>query len=356
MAKYASITAFTVNENRGNVDGINFTPVLGSGGNKLRYINPALFLSIKKSCQEKGIKHVIIEHPYYAWLGYALKKYAGLKLIIHSHNIEAARFKSMRKWWWRIMHHYEKFAHRHADFNFFITEEDKNYAVKEYGLDAEKCTVITYGIEADKAPDLDEKQICKKKVCDELNLSIDTNIILFNGTLDYAPNRDGLDRILNEINPHLLQHCTVPYKIVICGLRLPESYNGLKAFEYKNIIYKGFVEDIDLYFKSADLFMNPITDGGGIKTKLVEALGANTPAVSFKAGAYGVPLSVTGNHLALVKDADCLEFAKEIITKLQQPKEAISPPFFEHFSWDKIARRVISIMTQLVRETRTTAA
>lgn len=347
VARYAPVTCFTVSENTGKEEGIDFIDVLGSTGKKSRYADFSIFNKIKKACKTRGIKHVIIEHPYYAWLGHLLKKYGGLKLIVHSHNIEAARFKSMGKWWWPIMYRYEKFAHQTADFNFFITEEDREYAIKEYKLNAGKCAVITYGIEATQAPALTDKEQCRQSVCKELDLPADTKLILFNGTLDYAPNRDALDRILNEINPELLKACSFSYRIVICGLRLPERYDELKAYKEQHIIYKGFVEDIDLYFKAADLFINPVTDGGGIKTKLVEALGANTSAVSFKAGAYGIPAAVAGNCLAVIPDGDSSGFANAIVQQLRLPKEEIPQAFFEHFSWDNIAGKAVSKINAL---------
>src|SRR5690606_29434054 len=143
--------------NKGTVDGICFEPLLGSTVEKGRYVNPLLYFTIKKECRKKGIEHIIIEHPYYAWLGYLLKRFAGLKIIFHSHNIEAGRFRSMRKWWWRIMYGYERFAHRFADFNFFISQEDREYAIRHYGIAAGASAVITYGIEADEAPSAAER-------------------------------------------------------------------------------------------------------------------------------------------------------------------------------------------------------
>lgn len=347
LAKYVSVTAFTVTENTGMVNGIRFEPLLGGTSQKLRYVNPWLYFTIKKECRRLGIKHVIVEHPYYAWLGYALKKFAGLKLIFHSHNIEAERFRTMNKRWWKIMYLYERFAHRVADFNFFISQEDREHAINEYGVKADKSAVITYGIEAVKAPAEEERAKCKKIVCEELGLPVTTRLILFNGTLDYAPNRAGLNRILDEINPLLLSRCKTPYSIVICGLRLPATYKDLKAYTSKNIIYKGFVADIDLYFKAADLFINPITDGGGIKTKLVEALAADTPAVSFKAGAYGIPAGMTGHHLATVEDGDSTRFANAVIDQLEYAKEPIPLAFYEHFSWDAIAKKAVNIVSRL---------
>ena len=245
------------------------------------------------------------------------------------------------------MRRYEKFAHQTADFNFFITEEDREYAIEKYKLNADKCAVITYGIEATKAPAITDKEQSRQSVCKELGLPTDTKLILFNGTLDYAPNRDGLDRILNEINPELLKASPSPYRIVICGLRLPKHYDELKAYKDQNIIYKGFVDDINLYFKAVDLFINPITDGGGIKTKLVEALAANTSAVSFKAGAYGIPEAVTGNCLTVIPDGDCSSFANAIVQQFLLPKEEIPQAFFEHFSWDGIAIKAVSKINTL---------
>lgn len=346
-ANHNPITCFTVAENEGNVSRIEFVPILGSTLNKARYINPALYYKIKKECISRGIKHVIIEHPYYAWLGVWLKKYAGLKLVIHSHNIEAARFKSMKKWWWRIMYRYEKFAHSHADFNFFITEEDKIYATSAYNMNPDKCAVITYGTEEVSAPTPKEKNDCKQSICAQLNIPETTKLLLFNGTLNYAPNEEGLNRILKDINPLLMKNTSAPYQIIICGLRLPEQYNNLQHYQNQNIIYKGFVEDINSYFKGADIFLNPIVDGGGIKTKLVEALAADADAVSFKAGAYGIPDKLTGAKLITVADNDCNAFANAVIEKIQQPSTHIPHAFFEHFSWDAIAKKAMDVVNSL---------
>src|SRR4029079_1410174 len=100
-----------------------------------RYINPLNFFRIKKLISEWAATHVIIEHPYFGWLGLMLKRFCNVKLIIHSHNIEGNRWKELGKWWWRILLWYEKFSHSRADYNFFIQPEDMHYAIREFGLD-----------------------------------------------------------------------------------------------------------------------------------------------------------------------------------------------------------------------------
>ena len=92
-----------------------------------------------------------------------------------------------------------------------------------------------------------------------------------------------------------------------------------------------------MYYKAADIFLNPISEGGGIKTKLVEALAANDTAISFATGAIGVPPSVTGNKLLIVADKDPVAFAKAIQQSLPFIRESIPQSFFDHFYWGKIA-------------------
>jgi glycosyltransferase involved in cell wall biosynthesis len=149
--------------------------------------------------------------------------------------------------------------------------------------------------------------------------------------------------ILQQINPRLEKE-KIGYKIIICGKNLPANYNELKDFTSQNIIYAGFVDDINLYFKGADIFINPVTDGGGIKTKLVEALSYGLSVVSTVSGAIGIPSSEASNKMLQVKDGNWDDFT-EAIVKID-PAEKTPTAFFDHFYWGNIAERVRSILTQ----------
>ncbi|MBK7885594.1 MAG: glycosyltransferase [Chitinophagaceae bacterium] len=150
--------------------------------NPLRYINIFYFFSLKKIIKKNKITHVIIEHPYYGWLGVLLKWFCKIKLVVHSHNIEALRFKSMNKWWWGILWNYEKFTHRRADINFFIHDDDKAYAINKFKLNAEKCSTITYGFELKRTPSFEEILAAGKIITARYAIKPEEKIILFNGT------------------------------------------------------------------------------------------------------------------------------------------------------------------------------
>ncbi|MFZ1453513.1 MAG: glycosyltransferase family 4 protein, partial [Ferruginibacter sp.] len=247
------------------------------------------------------------------------------------------------KWWWGILWHYEKFTHRQANHNFFIQNNDRDYAIANFKLAPARCTTITYGFEHSHVPTPEEKIHARSLICKTHAIKETDRLLLFNGTLGYKPNLDALDTILEKINPLLLAATGFAYKIIICGNKLPSSYAGLVSYQEKNIVYAGFVDDINMYFKGCDIFTNPVIDGGGIKTKIVEALGYDLSVISTKSGAIGIPEEVTGNKIKIIEDNDWITFANSILSL--DPATQTPPAFFEHFYWDNIAKKAAGILT-----------
>ena len=335
LSKLLTLTVYTTCN---NLSQENYEVIPTITNSKLRYINPFLLIKIKKIITQKKITHILFEHPYYAWLLFCCKLFFQRKIILHTHNIESERFKSIGKWWWKILFYYERFAMRNADMVWFKTNEDMQYAHLYFGLDLSKCKVIPYGIEENKLPDDEDIANAKATVIKKHSLKNDDLIILFNGTLSYKPNLDALNFILDNINPILLQS-KFNYKILICGKNLPPSYNQLEKYKEQNICYCGFVDDIDLYFKAADIFLNPLQDGGGIKTKLVEALGFGKYAVSSKNGAIGVDTSITNERLKIVADKDWNGYAQAILHFSPSIEKQSNQTFYNVFSWEAIAEK-----------------
>ena len=343
LSKTNNLVCVGVKENETNYEQeYPIHPLLSNS--KLRYINLFYFFTLKRFIQQHKITHLIIEHPYLGWLGILLKWSCKVKLIVHSHNIESERFKSLRKWWWGLLWHYEKFVHRNADYSFFIQGYDMNYAIEKFKLNTAKCMVVTYGTELCAAPTPTEKNDAKQYLCKTHSIAESEKILLFNGSLGYAPNADAVEAILHKINPVLLADDNFKYKIIICGNKLPVQYHGLAEYKEKNIIYAGFVEDIAIYFKGADIFINPVIEGGGIKTKVVEALGYDLSVVSTQSGATGIDVVETGKKMILVADEDWNEFARQVI--LMDSAVNIPVPFFDEFYWGNIIRKTEMVFNQ----------
>ena len=272
-----------------------------------------------------------------AWMGYYLKKTLGIKWFVHTHNIEYERFRTIGKSWYKFLKVYETAVYKNADKVFFKTIEDIEFAVLNKLVKKENAVLVPFGIEIDKIPEDRHEQ--KKRIYAQHNIPPDASLIFFNGTLDYKPNLDALLFILNEINPLLLKESSFNYRIIICGRGLPLSFNELKGYADKNIIYAGFVDDVYAYFKAADVFINPVVTGGGVKTKIVEAMGYGATVISCTSGAAGIELSVCGGKIKVVADEDANAFVTEILNC----KDQIIPTpqsYYDYYSWRNIIKKL----------------
>ena len=304
-----------------------------------RYFDRSILSKTVELIQQHKYDAVIWEHPYFSWLIDRVKKRTGIKTIIHTHNIEYQRFKSNGKWWWPILKVYERKCFQRADIIFCISPEDREFAITKWKISPGKCFNIPFGITIKKYPE--DKANSRKIVSVKHRISEKEKILLFNGLLGYKPNLDALVFILKEINPLLMRQDAFQYKIIICGKGLPEQWNELKEYADKNIIYAGFVDDIETYFKASDIFLNPVQTGGGIKTKMVEAIAYGSLVVSSQNGAEGIDISVCGDKLVIVPDNDPSSFAEAIINNAE--KNSITPQsYYDSYYWGSIIQKAIA--------------
>ena len=341
LAKACPVVCVTVKSNEPQY-AKGYTLLNPLSDSPLRYINPFYFFTLRSIIRRYRITHLMLEHPYYGWLGILLKLFTGVRLVIRSQNIESLRWKSLGKGWWKILWWYERITHRMADLNFFITDNDLNYALKHFRLPAAACVTITYGVEIDRAPLAGERARCKKVLQQRHGIRPNETIFLFNGALNYLPNYTAVQALVQSVNPVLLQQ-NFSYKILICGKGLPPEMQELKEYAHQNIIYAGFVDDIDVYFKGSDSFLNPVVEGGGIKTKLIEALSYNLNAVSTASGAFGVDGRLTNSKLLVTPDYDWVCFA-DAAKKSIAIRSDIPAQYFEHFYWGNIIKQAVQFM------------
>src|SRR5690606_31613946 len=99
-------------------------------------------------------------HPYLGWLGWMLKKFCGVKLIYHCHNVEFERFKTIGKAWWPLLKIYEGWALKKADIVFCISDEDKQSMIRHFHLKDNQCVVVPFGITNETIPN--DKPQCKQ--------------------------------------------------------------------------------------------------------------------------------------------------------------------------------------------------
>jgi glycosyltransferase involved in cell wall biosynthesis len=338
LAKYTQVTLAVAKEN-GPIATESF-PVLPFLFNHWwGFLNLVYVFKLKKLIKTEKIDLIVIEHSYFGWLGLVLKRITGVPVVIRSHNIEAHRFRDLQRSWWPIYDWYEKKVHQRVDNSFFITSEDKNLAINHWQLAEKTCSVLTYGTDITTPVGEQEKKHYRGNILQKFGLAANARIFFFNGSLDYLPNTDALRIVVNELIP-LLTSFDFSFSIIITGSGLNEQWKQ-ELKKYPQLIYLGFVEDIEQYYLGADCFINPVTLGCGIKTKLVEALACNLTSISTRTGARGIDLSVIDGKLLIIDDYDWDQFAAAMVN-LDTSKFSATPAlFYQTFNWDTIIQNAL---------------
>lgn len=298
---------------------------------KKQFLNPGCWRKIKQVAMEENVTHIILEHPYHGSAALKAARATNAKLIVHSHNIESERFRQLGKPWWKLLYYYERWIHRKADLSLFKTEKDLNRALIHFKLSPDKCALLPYGIDTDfKKYDQDDI----KKLREKLGISHQDKILLFAGTLDYSPNAKAIEAIYNEIAPRL-QNSNLPCRILICGRNREIAFQYLNKLSHPLVTYVGEVEDINLYFQAADVFINPVIAAGGVQTKNIDALSRNCPVVCFEN-------NMDESVLALARPAIFMATEGNWELLLKQVHEAVNytngtpPAFFAELGWKRI--------------------
>ncbi|MCX8472085.1 MAG: hypothetical protein ORN85_00405 [Sediminibacterium sp.] len=70
---------------------------------KKRYLPLYNFFKLNKIIQENNINVLIVDHPYMALTTHFLAVKNKIPWFLRSHNIESDRFKSLQKWWFKLL-------------------------------------------------------------------------------------------------------------------------------------------------------------------------------------------------------------------------------------------------------------
>ncbi len=293
-----------------------------------------------KQIREIKPASILLEQPFLGIITYLVSRKTKTPYFVHAHNIEYLRFKSLGKFWWPLLFIVERFTLSRAKGIFFVTRHDKDIAIKHLRLKDENCHVTPYGVPQNKIIEISGER--KNQVRQRHGISNDEVVFMFFGVLKYMPNIEALELIIEEILPRLKEQMAQKFKVLVCGAGISDDYKRqLQELDPEYFIYAGFVENIDEYTQSADIILNPVLSGGGIKTKIVEALGFNKTVVSTQTGAIGVDPDICGTKLYIAEDKDWDSFTKLAIEAIQN-KSDVPPKFFEVFSWSAVAQTMLN--------------
>jgi glycosyltransferase involved in cell wall biosynthesis len=327
LSDHFELICLCTGDNEAGKEKYSVLPTLPTG--KKQFLFPSSYFRILTTIQKLDPPYVIIEHPYYGIAGIACKLLLNKKLIVHTHNIEYLRFRSQGTKWWRLLYILEKLTLKKADLLFFKTKDDMELVFKEFKLKKENCKLIPYGVEKQNVNKAQARELLDR----QYNIGPFKKILLFAATLDYKPNAEAVELIYSKIAPML---DISNYVILICGRNKIKGFEYLKQLKAKGVIYCGEVEEIKNYFGGADVFIDPVMEGGGIQSKILEAVSYDLNVVCFSHMLKGIEPDTYGNKIFKAEPEDFGKFCSNIEEACLNSKPT-PEAFFDKYEWKKIA-------------------
>ncbi|MBK6898272.1 MAG: glycosyltransferase family 4 protein [bacterium] len=165
--------------------------------------------------------------------------------------------------------------------------------------------------------------------------------LLFVGSFGHAPTGSAGGISADKVWPRIAQ-CDRNMSLVLAGGG-PAPFLASLVARGPRVSAPGFVQDLDALYRDSRLMAAPLTEGGGIKIKILEAMAAGIPVVTTPIGAEGI----VGDEDRALWLADPDEsFVGAVQAALADPTEAAARAararriIEERFSWTAIAGRL----------------
>ena len=257
---------------------------------------------VSKYCTYKKNSIIIVEGA--SWVGYTLlfyiltrNKVKNAKFIYHSHNIEFLLRKQKNNLLIAILTKYfEKYIIKKFDIFTTVSSADKKKVKEIYNA---KSILLPNGINFPRIKSIKEKKF-------------KFNYIFFCGSIDYLPNKEALDILIDKIMPLVIKKMPNIKLIVSGNKKIPYKKNYLK-----NV---GFVskENFYSYLKGASLFVNPMKTAFGSQVKMISALVFGKTIVASKTAIIGLDINNKFNKIHIAKNPKT--FSKFILKNISSKK------------------------------------
>ena len=152
-----------------------------------------------------------------------------------------------------------------------------------------------------------------------LRTEYSSKIISFVANMSYPPNINGANWLLDNVWEKIQKNHT-DAQLYIVGKEPPVKFKQY-AERHNNVVVTGMVESVESYYEDSMLVVIPVFNGGGVKVKLLEALGYGKLVVTTTKGIEGTEF-VSSEHLLVTEDPQ--EFANyccDVLTNSEKYSE-----------------------------------
>lgn len=238
-----------------------------------------LFRNYIKVCDVVFVEGALI--PF----GIILPKVFRKKVVVDTHCINkllTLHYKNrnlmiyfVRKILWDLL---ERFATKVSDLVIVVSNQEKNFVQKEYGISRSKITVIPHVVDMPETK-CSEEEISKLRKKWRLENKI---VVTFVGNLQSVQNRDAVEYVINELASFFWRK-----RRDVVFLIIGEGKENFRP-NFPNVVFTGFVENLASFLEISDVCIAPLRVGAGIKTKVLTYMVYGKPVVTTPIGFEGI--------------------------------------------------------------------
>ena len=165
----------------------------------------------------------------------------------------------------------------------------------------------------------------------------------FIGSLDWAPNLEGLDWFLERVWPRL--HTAFPtLQFHVAGRKTPDR---ILSLQLPNVFVHGEVPDSKAFLRSHPLTVAPILSGSGTRVKILDAMSTGRVVLTTAMGLEGIDATDRREVLVCDRAVDFvtqLNWLREDATRAERLGEAATGLIRDHFDFARIGYRLASVI------------
>jgi glycosyltransferase involved in cell wall biosynthesis len=177
------------------------------------------------------------------------------------------------------------------------------------------------------------------------------NSLVFTGSMDWAPNEDGILYFAEKILP--LIKAEIPDLTLSIVGRSPSAKIKALAQNDQSVFVTGRVDDIRPHIQRGSVYIVPLRIGSGTRLKIFEAMAMGKPIISTTLGAEGLPIT-HGRDIMLADEPKT--FAQKTIDLLKDNAErerlgqSARKLVEEKYSWASVAEHCNHVLNGVIGE------
>lgn len=264
----------------------------------------------------------------------ALRGLPNARRVVVAHNVETLIWERhaeteanpLKRWYIRRQAskfaNFEREAYAEADRVIAVSPDDAALVRERFGCD--RVDVVDNGV---------DRAYFESVVPDR-----DPDRVLFLGSLEWRPNLDALNLLLDTIFPAV--RTAIPSATLDVVGRNPPRALARRIAEIPGAALHANVPDVRPFLAGSGVMAVPLRVGGGSRLKILEALATALPVVSTRVGAEGLELKA-GVDLDIVEDEKAM--APALIAALRDPESSRAKAeharghVLERYDWDALA-------------------